>query len=59
MEAAEICFCENTFPQKYLVCHSAHVTRFHFVLPRFVQVQPGVYEAGSHLHQIPNDKKGH
>lgn len=39
--------------------HSARVTRFHFVLPRFVQAQPGVYEAGSHLHPIPKEKNGH
>lgn len=39
--------------------HSAHVTRFHFVLPRFVQARPGVYEAGSHLHLMPKKKNGH
>lgn len=35
------------------MCHSAHVTGFHFVLPGFVQVQPGVYGAGSRPHLIP------
>lgn len=35
------------------------MTRFHFVLPRFVQAQPGVYEEGSHLRLTPKEKNDH
>lgn len=38
------------------MCHSARVTGFHSVLPGFVQVQPGVYGAGSRPHLIPTDR---
>lgn len=36
---------------------SAPGTKFHFVPPKSVQAQPGVYEVGSHPRLIPKQRE--